>query len=112
MLRLSDSNQLKPRAPQRPNQPSGSSNAYSTSIPSSAPPLLNSFTASTGLSSLAEPTLQQRHSTKARDANKLTSESSSLNFKSSSSYAHLIRSQSRKLKYFKKIRETSIILLL
>ncbi|CAF2173500.1 unnamed protein product [Rotaria magnacalcarata] len=100
LLRLSDSShQIKARAPQRPNQPPASSNTSSTSIVNSTSPVINNITTSTGLSSFAEPSLPHRHQhlAKMRDTNKLTSESSSLNFKppTSTSYSHLIRSHTQ-----------------
>ncbi|CAF2499591.1 unnamed protein product [Rotaria sp. Silwood2] len=100
LLRLTDSShQVKPRAPQRPNHTSIPSNVLSTSVPNSTSPIISSITATatTGLSSLAESTHHHRHITKIRDTNKLTSESSSLNFKppASTSYTHLIRSHTQ-----------------
>ncbi|CAM2718657.1 unnamed protein product [Rotaria socialis] len=97
LLRLSDSShQIKARAPQRPNQPPASSNTSSTSTANPTSPIINNITTSTGLSSFAEPSLPHRHQhlAKMRDTNKLTSESSSLNFKppTSTSYSQLIRS--------------------
>lgn len=67
-----------------------------TSLPNSALPTISSSTTTTGLASLAETPQQHRHHiTKVRDTNKLTSESSSLNFKQPASYTHLIRSHTR-----------------
>ena len=105
LLRLSNSNhQTKARAPQRLPQPSASSSASSMPTSSSVSPLISTSATSTGLSSLAEPSQHHRHhhhhhATKVRDTNKLTSESSSLNFKASNSsgYTQRIRSQTRKL---------------
>ncbi|CAF4988053.1 unnamed protein product, partial [Rotaria socialis] len=68
----------------------------STSTANPTSPIINNITTSTGLSSFAEPSLPHRHQhlAKMRDTNKLTSESSSLNFKppTSTSYSQLIRS--------------------
>lgn len=105
LLRLSNSNhQTKARAPQRLPQPSASSSASSMPTSSSVSPLISTSATSTGLSSLAEPSQHHRHhhhhhTTKVRDTNKLTSESSSLNLKPSNSagYTQRIRSQTRKL---------------
>ncbi|UJR30938.1 hypothetical protein I4U23_018450 [Adineta vaga] len=107
LLRLSDSNhQSKTRTPLRNNHVSASSSPSSvTSLNNAGSPLLSNSTSSTttGLSSLSEIPHQRQHHhhhiAKMRDTNKLTSESSSLNFKqpasssssSSSSYLHLIR---------------------
>jgi hypothetical protein len=69
------------------------------SLPNSGSPSMSNSSTTTGLSSLAEPTHhRQHHITKMRDTNKLTSESSSLNFKQpiQTSYTHLIRSHTRK----------------
>lgn len=103
LLRLSDSShQVKTRAPQRPSHPTTSSSLGSTSTPITVSPLTtSSSTTATGLSSLAEPSHHRHqhhhHVTKMRDTNKLTSESSSLNFKqpTSTSYTQLIRSNTR-----------------
>ena len=107
LLRLSDSShQVKNRAPQRPNT-STSSSPHSSSIPNSASLLTNNktvpastTTTTTGLSSLVEQNQHHRHQdlTKLRDTNKLTSESSSLNFKTptSVSYGHLTGPSARK----------------
>jgi hypothetical protein len=61
---------------------------------------MSSSTTTTGLSSLAETPYHhhhhRQHVTKMRDTNKLTSESSSLNFKQPTSYTNLIRSHTRK----------------
>ncbi|CAF1113865.1 unnamed protein product [Rotaria sordida] len=97
LLRLSDSNhQVKSRAPQRPSHTSTQSSLITTSLPNSAPPIISSVT-TTGLSSLAEQPHHHRHTTKIRDTNKLTSESSSLNFKppTSTSHSHLMRSHTQ-----------------
>jgi len=105
LLRLSDSNQTKTRTPNRPFNLSMSSSQTNTSIPHSASPSLSNLSTTTGLSSVAESTHHQHHhhhhrnhhTTKMRDTNKLTSESSSLNFKQPASHGHLIRSHTRKL---------------
>ena len=104
LLRLSDSShQIKNRAPQRLNHPASSSSLASVPASNSASPLTNSSTASTGLSSLAEPTHQHLHhhrGSKIRDTNKLSSESSSLNFKqpnAATSFAHRTRHHNRKV---------------
>ncbi|CAF1117980.1 unnamed protein product [Rotaria sordida] len=97
LLRLSDSNhQVKSRAPQRPSHTSTQSSLITTSLPNSASPIISSVT-TTGLSSLAEQPHHHRHTTKIRDTNKLTSESSSLNFKppTSTSHSHLMRSHTQ-----------------
>ncbi|CAF3489877.1 unnamed protein product [Rotaria sp. Silwood1] len=100
LLRLTDSShQTKARAPQRPIHTPTPSNILSTSVPNTASPIISSVTTTTttGLSSLNEPTHHHRHIAKIRDTNKLTSESSSLNFKSptSTSYIHLMRSHTQ-----------------
>jgi hypothetical protein len=103
LLRLSDSNQTKTRTPNRPFHLSMSSSQTNTSIPHSASPSLSNLSTTTGLSSVAESTHhhhhhhRNHHTTKMRDTNKLTSESSSLNFKQPASHGHLIRSHTRKL---------------
>ncbi|CAF3890446.1 unnamed protein product [Adineta steineri] len=77
LLRLSDSNhQIKSRAPQKSN-----------TILRSPSPLINNSITLTGLTSTSELTQRRYHHqvTKMRDANKLTSESSSLNLKPASS---------------------------
>ncbi|CAF0850253.1 unnamed protein product [Rotaria sp. Silwood1] len=85
LLRLSNSShQIKSRAPLKPNPNSNSSVLQNTS------PLINNSLTTTGLSSVNDLTQHRRqHVTKIRDANKLTSESSSLNFKPTSSTLHV-----------------------
>lgn len=100
LLRLSDSShQIKTRTPNRPFLPISSS-LSNTSVPNSASPSLSNSSTTTGLSSLNESTRHHHHRNhhinKIRDTNKLTSESSSLNFKQSSPFTHLNRSQTRK----------------
>ena len=77
LLRLSDSNhQIKSRAPQKPNQTSN------IPVLRNASPLINNSITLTGHTSTSELTHQHRYPyqvTKMRDANKLTSESSSIN---------------------------------
>ncbi len=103
LLRLSDSShQIKNRTPHRPFHLSTSSSLSNTSAPNSASPLLSNSSTTTGLSSLTESTHHHHHHrnnhvTKIRDTNKLTSESSSLNFKQPTSHTHVTRSQTRKL---------------
>ncbi|CAF0969762.1 unnamed protein product [Adineta steineri] len=101
LLRLSDSShQIKNRTPQRSQHiPTSSSLSSSTSTNNPGSPLLSTSTTTTGLSSLAEVSYRQNHQhhhhqhlNKMRDTNKLTSESSSLNFKQPTSYSHMIRS--------------------
>ena len=73
------------------------------SSPNSGSPTMSNSSTTTGLSSLVEPTHhRQHHITKMRDTNKLTSESSSLNFKQpmQTSHSHLIRSHTRKSFFF------------
>ncbi|CAF4253997.1 unnamed protein product, partial [Rotaria magnacalcarata] len=84
LLRLSDSShQIKARAPIKPNPNS------STSIFRNTSPLIGNPMALTALTSVSETTQsnsrRHQHTNKMRDANKLTSESSSLNFKPASS---------------------------
>ncbi|CAF4483275.1 unnamed protein product [Rotaria sp. Silwood2] len=81
LLRLSNSSyQIKSRAPLKPN-PSSNSSALRTALPF----VVDSIT-TTGLTSVNESIQHRRpHVAKIRDANKLTSESSSLNFKHASS---------------------------
>ncbi|CAF4108294.1 unnamed protein product [Rotaria socialis] len=91
LLRLSDSShQTKARAPIKPNPNSSSSIFRNTS------PLIGNPMASTALTSVSETTQsnsrRHQHMNKMRDANKLTSESSSLNFKPVSSTVY-VRSQ-------------------
>ncbi|CAF4782014.1 unnamed protein product [Rotaria socialis] len=91
LLRLSDSShQTKARAPIKPNPNSSSSIFRNTS------PLRGNPMASTALTSVSETTQsnsrRHQHMNKMRDANKLTSESSSLNFKPVSSTVY-VRSQ-------------------
>jgi hypothetical protein len=90
-----------------------SSSQSNTSIPNSASPSLSNLSTTTGLSSVAESTHQNNnnnnnnhhnhhhhrnhHLTKMRDTNKLTSESSSLNFKQPTTHGNVIRSNTRKL---------------
>ncbi|CAF4988147.1 unnamed protein product, partial [Rotaria sp. Silwood1] len=85
LLRLSNSShQIKSRAPLKPNPNSNSSVLQNTS------PLISNSLTTTGLSSVNDLTQHRRqHVTKIRDANKLTSESSSLNFKPTSSTLHV-----------------------
>ncbi|CAF1239509.1 unnamed protein product [Rotaria sordida] len=85
LLRLSNSShQIKSRAPLKPNSNSSSSILQTTS------PLINNTLTTTGLTSVNELNQHRRqHVTKIRDANKLTSESSSLNFKPPSSTFHV-----------------------
>ena len=80
LLRLSDSNhQIKSRAPQK-----------TTPILRSASPLINNSVTLTGLTSTSELTQRRYHQmSKMRDANKLTSESSSLNLKPASSVLYI-----------------------
>ncbi|CAF0905105.1 unnamed protein product [Adineta ricciae] len=80
LLRLSDSNhQIKSRAPQK-----------TTPILRSASPLINNSVTLTGLTSTSELTQRRYHQVaKMRDANKLTSESSSLNLKPASSVLYI-----------------------
>ncbi|CAF1488798.1 unnamed protein product, partial [Adineta steineri] len=99
LLRLSDSShQIKNRTPQRSQHiPTSSSLSSSTSNNNPGSPLLSTSTTTTGLSSLTEVSYRQNHHhhqhlNKMRDTNKLTSESSSLNFKQPTSYSHMIRS--------------------
>jgi len=96
LLRLTDSShQVKTRAQQRANQ---STNITHIPVSSSASPLISASATTTGLSSMTEPVqFRQTHGTKLKDANKLSSESSSLNFKAnhSGSYPHRIRSQNQ-----------------
>ena len=81
LLRLSDSShQVKHRLGQKPQHQSN------TPILKSTSPLIGNNAASTGLSALGETTHQRRHHmAKMRDANQLSSESSSLNLRSGSS---------------------------
>jgi len=109
LLRLSDSShQIKNRTSHRPFHLSTSSSLTGTSVQNSTSPLLSNSPTATGLSSLTESTHnnnnnnhhhhhRNHHVSKMRDTNKLTSESSSLNFKQPTSYTHLIRSHTRKL---------------
>ena len=92
LLRLSDSNhQIKARAPQK-----------STPILRSTSPLINNSITLAGLTSTSELTHRRYHHqlTKMRDANQLSNESSSINFKSTSSVSY-IRSHKRQLTYLK-----------
>jgi hypothetical protein len=108
LLRLSDSNQTKTRMPHRPFHLNMSSSQSNTSIPNSASPSLSNLSTTTGLSSVAESTHQNNnnnhhnhhhhrnhHLTKMRDTNKLTSESSSLNFKQPTTHGNVIRSNTQ-----------------
>jgi hypothetical protein len=79
---------------------STSSSLSNTSLPNSGSPSISSSATTSVLSSVAEPTHRHPYHqiTKMRDTNKLTSESSSLNFKqpASTSHGHLVRSHTRK----------------
>jgi hypothetical protein len=86
LLRLSDSShQIKSRAPQKPNPNS------TLGVLRFATPIIPS----TGLTSVRE--LNPHQVTKIRDTNKLTSESSSLNIKPTSSSSVYVRSHTREL---------------
>lgn len=117
LLRLSDSShQIKTRTPHRPLQLPTSSNLSNTSVPNSTSPSLSNSSTTTGLSSLTESNRHHHHHhrnhhvTKMRDTNKLTSESSSLNFKQPTSFAHLTRSQTRKSKKNKMVKNFTIVI--
>lgn len=100
LLRLSDSNhQIKARAPQK-----------STPILRSTSPLINNSITLAGLTSTSELTHRRYHHqvTKMRDANQLSNESSSINFKSTSSVSY-IRSQKSELISLKNTSLNSIV---
>lgn len=98
LLRLSDSShQVKNRTPHRGFHMPTASSLSSTSIPGSRSPTMSSSSTVTGLSSVTESTPNRNQLPKMRDTNKLTSESSSLNFKPPTLHGHLMRSHTRKL---------------
>lgn len=72
------------------------SSLSSTSIPGSKSPTMSGSSTTTGLSSVTESTGSRNQLPKMRDTNKLTSESSSLNFKQPVLHGHLMRSHTRK----------------
>jgi hypothetical protein len=99
LLRLSDSShQIKNRSAHRPYQLPTSSSLSNTCVLNSASTSLTNSSTTTGLSSVAESTSHRHrnhHTNKMRDTNKLTSESSSLNFKQPTSNTPLIRSHTQ-----------------
>ena len=90
-----------------------SSSQSTTSIPNSTSPSLSNISTATGLSAVAEsthPHHRNHHLTRVRDTNKLTSESSSLNFKQPTSHEHIARSPTRKSKSKEPIRMREMLL--
>lgn len=102
LLQLSDSShQIKSRPQSRSSNPGAAYNSNQLPVSSSASPIISSNAATNsaiGISSIGETNPQRYHqSTKLRETSKLSSESSSLNFRSNHGIPQRARSRSKSI---------------